>query len=244
MSSFKKKWKECWKNVWECFKQSIAAGMMFFVASMVLFLVTSKSGADETNTLVTWAVICGLVASAYGGLLAFATGGAHYEMLVSGNMKRRSSEEFGSELNITSYKTEKEYRPWKGFLIGFLSVGITFVGGIVLGCNQSKLSAEKMGTGLSVLLFVLDLFGGWVMLPVQTFNRPAVGGYANGFLCCAFTLLPTVVSGLCYIWGAYARRNKTWRQAELARKAEEEAAAKPKKINYGGLPGTKPRKRK
>jgi hypothetical protein len=57
-------------------------------------------------------------------------------------------------------------------------------------------------------------------------------------------LIPTIVCGLCYIWGAYARRNKTWRAQELKRKAEEELANKPKKINYGGLPGTKPKKRK
>ena len=61
-----------------------------------------------------------------------------------------------------------------------------------------------------------------------------------------FALVPILVSGCVYIAGAYARRNKAIRQqrlAELAEKAEEEKR-KNKKINYGGLPGTKPKKRK
>ena len=61
-----------------------------------------------------------------------------------------------------------------------------------------------------------------------------------------FAFIPILVSGGVYIAGAYARRNKAIRQqqlAELAAKAEEEKK-KNKKINYGGLPGTKPKKRK
>jgi hypothetical protein len=46
-----------------------------------------------------------------------------------------------------------------------------------------------------------------------------------------------------YIAGAYSRRSKRLRQQRLEDKAVE-AANKPKKINYGGLPGTKPKKRK
>ena len=242
MSTFKKKWKGFWKIVWECFKQSIASGMMFFVASMVVMLVLAKMDEGETSKLLGWSIVSGLVASAYSGLLAFASGGAHYEMLVSGNMKRRSAMSYGEELKITSHKYEKEYRVWKGFVIGFLASGMAFIGGIVLGINQSKLDTETISGGLAVLFFILDLFGGWVMLPVQMYNR--WGTPVSGFVCCAFVLIPTVVCGLCYIWGAYARRNKTWREQEIRRKAEEAEMNKPKKINYGGLPGTKPKKRK
>ena len=52
------------------------------------------------------------------------------------------------------------------------------------------------------------------------------------------------VSGGLYIAGAYGRRNKTLRQQEIAARAAEAEQSKPKKINYGGLPGTKPKKRK
>ena len=52
------------------------------------------------------------------------------------------------------------------------------------------------------------------------------------------------VSGGLYIAGAYGRRNKTLRQQEIAARAAEAEQSKPKKINYGGLPGTKPKKRR
>ena len=59
-----------------------------------------------------------------------------------------------------------------------------------------------------------------------------------------FALLPIIVTGVMYIVGAYGKRNKTIRAQELADKAAAVEQAKVKKINYGGLPGTKPRKRK
>ena len=43
---------------------------------------------------------------------------------------------------------------------------------------------------------------------------------------------------------AEEKAKKTAEEKEKAAKAAEEAANKPKKINYGGLPGTKPKKRK
>ena len=69
-------------------------------------------------------------------------------------------------------------------------------------------------------------------------------GYASYYLSCLFALIPIGVHGGFYIAGAYAKRNKAIRQQILADKAAEVEANKPKKINYGGLPGTKPKKRK
>ena len=53
-----------------------------------------------------------------------------------------------------------------------------------------------------------------------------------------------VVSGALYIAGAYARRNKRLREQLIAERAAAAQENKVKKINYGGLPGTKPKKRK
>ena len=64
------------------------------------------------------------------------------------------------------------------------------------------------------------------------------------FLTCLFALVPIAVSGGFYIAGAYARRAKAVRQQLIADKAAEAEVNRVKKINYGGLPGTKPKKRK
>jgi hypothetical protein len=102
---------------------------------------------------------------------------------------------------------------------------------------------EIDANGLDAPTMIFTLLSGWSVLPFYAPN------FVNGtsisyFITIAFATIPVVVSGVFYICGAYARRNKVIRQQELADKAAEEAANTPKKINYGGLPGTKPKKRK
>ena len=44
--------------------------------------------------------------------------------------------------------------------------------------------------------------------------------------------------------GAYSKRAKVAKEQALADRKSAEQMAKPKKINYGGLPGTKPNKKR
>ena len=241
MSNFKTKWKVFWRLVGECFFRSLTPAAMYFVASVVLMLIQAKVKA--VSTTVVWACVCGICALAYNGLLMWVCGGSHYEMLVSGNMKRRSAMQMGSELNITSYKYQKEYRPWKGFAIGAFASLLLVVGAIVFGCNQDFIGkGEETSTALAVVTIVFDLFAGWALIPFQVAN--IAGIYVSYFIACALAILPIGVSGGLYIAGAYGRRNKTLRAQEIAARAAEEERNKPKKINYDGLPGTKPKKRK
>ena len=80
------------------------------------------------------------------------------------------------------------------------------------------------------------------MIPLYLMN--ATGVYVNYYLSCLFVLIPIIVTGVFYIGGAYGRRNKRLREQLIAEKAAQAEANKVKKINYGGLPGTKPKKRK
>jgi hypothetical protein len=217
--------------------------MMYLVGGMVMLLFWAKN--YSLNTMIAWAVVCGVVAMAYHGLLVWVVGGSHYEMLVSGNMKRRSAMNSGRELKITSYKYEKEYRIWKGFAIGAVYAVILIIGGLVLGANQGKIGQDGSSTGLGVCVLIFDLLGGWIYIPFQIANatNPYTVSY---YFTCLFALLPVLVSGGLYIGGAYGKRSKRMREQEIARRAAEaeENRLKNKKINYGGLPGTKPNKRK
>lgn len=245
MSDFKTKWKVFWRIVWECFKRSVTPFVMYFLAGLVMLMIQSKYGFSAQ---MTWAVICALAALAYNGFLLWVNGGSHYEMLVSGNMKRRSAMQMGSDLNITSYKFEKEYRPWKGFVIGLFVSVLLIIGSIVFGCNQDKIITAMtdenvtVSKGLAIAELIFYCCAGWVLVPLASIN--AAGTYVSFFVGCAFALLPVAVSGGLYIAGAYGRRNKRLREQEIAAKAAEAEANKPKKINYGGLPGTKPKKRR
>ena len=246
MSNFKTKWKVFWRIVGECFMRSLTPSVMFFVAGLVLLMLQSKNFGLSAQ--MAWAALCAVVALAYNGFLMWICGGNHYEMLVSGNLKRRSAMQSGSELNMASYKFQKEYRPWKGFAIGAFVSLLLIVGSIVLGCNQTAIveaatnEEVTLTTGLAAVSLIFYCLAGWVLLPILELN--IAGTAVSFFVGCAFALLPICVSGGFSIGGAYGRRNKTVRQQEIAARAAEEEANRPKKINYGGLPGTKPKKRK
>lgn len=246
MSNFKTKWKVFWRIVGECFMRSLTPSVMFFVAGLVLLMLQSKNFGLSAQ--MAWAALCAVVALAYNGFLMWICGGNHYEMLVSGNLKRRSAMQSGSELNMASYKFQKEYRPWKGFAIGAFVSLLLIVGSIVLGCNQTAIveaatnEEVTLTTGLAAVSLIFYCLAGWVLLPILELN--IAGTAVSFFVGCAFALLPVCVSGGFYIGGAYGRRNKTVRQQEIAARAAEEEANRPKKINYGGLPDTKPKKRK
>ena len=246
MSNFKTKWKVFWRIVGECFMRSLTPSVMFFVAGLVLLMLQSKNFGLSAQ--MAWAALCAVVALAYNGFLMWICGGNHYEMLVSGNLKRRSAMQSGSELNMASYKFQKEYRPWMGFAIGAFVSLLLIVGSIVLGCNQTAIveaatnEEVTLTTGLAAVSLIFYCLAGWVLLPILELN--IAGTAVSFFVGCAFALLPVCVSGGFYIGGAYGRRNKTVRQQEIAARAAEEEANRPKKINYGGLPGTKPKKRK
>ena len=250
MKTFKKKLKKFGKLIWEFFKNSLPASLMFCTAGIVLMMLTMKGGSDAleetvkhtwTSTSLLWTIVCAVAACGYEGLLMYAYGGTHYEMLVSGNLKRTS--ELG--YRDSKHKEEKEYRAWKGFAVGAFVALFTIVFGIIFGCNQKALSAdtaENLSTGMAILLLVGFFLSGWSIIPLYLMN--ATGIYVSYFWSCLFGILPIIVAGVFYIIGAYGRRNKVIRQQELADKAAATATQKPKKINYGGLPGTKPKKRK
>ena len=231
--------------VWSLFKASVLPSIMYFCASSILMMLVIKGEEiDWTSNDITWTVLCVLGGALYNALAAWANGGSNYEMLVSGNVKRSAYDAYGNPYKMSGHKVAKEYRVWKGFVTGGFVAIIPLVFGILLGANQEALSAEKISSGMGTLLLCSFFFSGWSVLPFYCMNQAGITiSYYHSLW---FVLVPILVSGCVYIAGAYARRNKAIRQqrlAELAEKAEEEKR-KNKKINYGGLPGTKPKKRK
>ena len=245
MSNFKEKLKFVCGYTWSLFKASVLPSIMYFCASAILMMLVIKGEkVDWTSTDITWTVVCILGGAAYNALAAWANGGSHYEMLVSGNVKRSSYDAYGNAYKISSHKIAKEYRVWKGFVVGAFTAITPLVFGIIMGANQTAIDSGEPGKTFAVVLLLAFFFSGWSVLPFYCMNQAgiAVSYYYSLFL----ALIPILVTGCVYIAGAYARRNKAIRQqqlAELAAKAEEEKK-KNKKINYGGLPGTKPKKRK
>lgn len=243
MANFKKTMKKIGRHTWEFFKSSLPAALMYFCAGTILMMLTMKEDALQWDgKKLAWTLVCGIAAAAYNAFLAYAQGGNGYEMLVSGNIKRTSVYDRGGEYKISSHKYAREYRPWKGFVIGAFIGIFTILTGIIFGCNQTAIDEKSMGKGVAVLMIVFFLLSGWSILPFYYMNGSGI--YVNYFASCLFALVPIAVTGGMYIAGAYGKRRKVIREQELADRAAAAEVQREKKINYGGLPGTKPRKRK
>lgn len=243
MARVKKKRKVFGGHLWEFFKWSIPSALMYFCAGSILMMVTlKKNEVFWDNSKLMWSLICMLCAAAYNAMMMYGYGGTGYEMLVSGNIKRSSVATYGENFKMSSHKYAREYRVWKGFIIGLITGLYPIIFGVLFGLNQEAMSLEKGTLATAILLLVGFFLSGWSVLPIYYMN--ANGMQVSYFISCAFAIVPIVVSGVFYILGAYGRRNKVIREQMIADRAAQAEATKEKKINYGGLPGTKPKKRK
>jgi cytochrome bd-type quinol oxidase subunit 2 len=243
MADVKKKLKKFGRYTWELFKDALPSLFMYLCASMILLMLTLRGEKIEwNNNKLMWSIVCAVGGLAYTGLIMWACGGQHYEMLVSGNIKRATADAYGMSYKISSHKEAKEYREWKGFVIGAFMAILPIVTAIVFGCNQTAIDGKLNGGGLAIIVLLSFLLSGWTILPFYYMNHAGI--HVSYFLSGLLGLLPVIVAGVFYIVGAYARRNKTVRQQEIADRAAAAQANREKKINYGGLPGTKPKKRK
>ncbi|MBQ7370017.1 MAG: hypothetical protein IJW58_03480 [Clostridia bacterium] len=248
MENFKKKMQRFWQYVWDCYKGSLLTFFMMLPANFFLLGYAFKEGMKQSESM-TWCIVAIVVLLAYNALVVWMYGGTNFEMLVSGNMKRMSAMEYGDEYRISSHRYAKEYRPWKGFVMGaFISI-FAVVFGILFGANADAINTSFLGSeevtmekGTAWLVLLGMLFSGWSLAPFYSLNMAGVT--VSYYFSLLVALLPTIVSGVFYIVGAYMKRNKTLRAQELADRAAQAEQNKPKKINYGGLPGTKPRKKK
>ncbi len=265
MAKVKEVLKVFWTHTWELIKNSFLAMLFYGMASSICFMGllneewTGKLTEGMNGSRILWIVIAGVIAVAYNCILSYANGSKGYEMLVSGNMKRLSAERLGSTIKISSHKEVQEYREWKGFVSGAIIGFFTILFGILMAANAGKINealaliAEVSSTGEStgasiasgtgILLVICLLLSGWSILPFVFIN--IAGGAVSYLWSCLFGILPILASGIFYIVGAYGKRAKnTKAQEEADRAAAAAAQPKPKKINYGGLPGTKPNKKK
>lgn len=243
MATMKSKWKSVREHAKALFKAILPSMLMYFCAGSVLMLFTmDKEALTWDGGKLAWTIACVSIACLYNGFLAFMQGGDGYDMLVTGNVLSRSMDVVEGGYKMSKYKPVKEYRVWKGFASGaYISVFIIFAG-LVFGFNQTKIDTDTMGTGVNILFTISILVSGWSVLPFYYLN--AGGANISYFVSLPFALLPVIVTGGLYIAGAYYKRGKALRKQAIEERAREEENKKEKKINYGALPGTKPRKRK
>lgn len=245
--NFKNKMQKIWAQIWELIKMSLAPAFMYLAMSFILVLLAFGETIKFSTAGVVWWAVCFLASLGYNGIIAYMQGNAGFEMLVSGNMRRMSEMSLEGGYKMSRYREAKEYRAWKGFVSGAFLTIFPMIGSIVFACNQSIIdavftqqqTASNPSFGWVFVIFLL--LSGWSNILFLLINSLGFGvSYLYGLF---FAVLPLIINGVLYILGAYGKRRKTLREQELRDRASQEQAS-PKKVNYGGLPGTKPKKRK
>ncbi len=241
--TFKQKAKKFGRYTWTLCKASILPSLMYICASSILMMLLFR---DEKvvwdGGKIAWTVLCILGGAGYNFLAMWGYGGNAYEMLVSGNVKRSTMDAYGNVYKMSSHKEAQEYRVWKGFVIGVFVAVFPILFGILFSAKQDVLLSGEYGMGFGVLIIVGFFLSGWSTLPLYCMSKAGVA--VSYSLSLVFVLIPILVSGASYIIGAYYRRNKAIKKQEAEERIRQAQEKKEKKINYGGLPGTKPKKRK
>lgn len=203
-----------WRIQKECFRRSVTVYLMYLFMSL-LMLAFQAIDTDNTTLLeIGLGCICLAGGMAFNAHLCYHFGTAHYDAYQTGCLHRRNAV-FGIESG-GDHRVEREYRPWKGFLIG-LYVGIVV---IILGLLAGAY-VDTQGGGYAIMF--LSMLAGWAIIPVGWIRTRILPNFSY-FWSIAFILIPILVSGCFYIVGAMAQKRK--RQEEAARSAAVEEAAK------------------
>lgn len=203
------KWQLFWRVQRECWRRMVTPYLMYMFMSLIALAVSSLTSKIFAVAIIV-DTICVLCGAAFNAHLCYTYGKMHYDSYITGCLHRRN-ELFGIPSG-GNHPVEKEYRPWKGFLIGFL-IGVPVL--VIAGFGQLW----------SWLKIVLALVAWWSYIPaswVVTYHQTVLNmeNYTLSSLWAyPMILLPILVSGVFYIIGAHV--NKRNREAGKLTKQEE-----------------------
>ncbi len=190
------KWQMFWRVQKECWRRMVTPYLMYLFMSLLL-LSAQAIVPDDNNALeIVLGVVCILGGAFFNAHLMYHTGVFHYDNYLTGEVHRRNAR-FGIHSG-GDHRPEREFRPWKGFYIGFL-VGIPV---IVFGVLAHFF--------YSVASIFFIMFAGWAIAPIAWIGGTVEGGglVADPLWSLLFVLLPVLVSGVAYLVGAYVEKRR------------------------------------
>ncbi len=199
-----------WRTQAECLRRSVTPFLMYMFMSMLALAIYALAKDAHIAVSILLTLVCIAGGAFYNGHLCYHYGKLHYGVYVAGELHRRN-ELFGIPSG-SGHRPEREYRPWKGFLIGFYVALPAAVLAIIGGSLQ--LAGNLIFSSFVGTLFLM--FAGWAIFPVTWFNTSVGGGLSVSlFWSLLMLLLPLLVSGIFYIVGAQKERRT--REAEVER---------------------------
>ncbi len=195
------------KVVGECFRRSITP---FFMYMMMSFLMLACWMIPIQWLSIVLIFVCLAAGMAYNFYLTYTSGKEHWDAYSAGKLHRQNA-----LLGIESgknHRVEREYRFWKGIIIGFF-VGVPV---IIFSLCAGLISNDTFSSVMAILL----IFGaGWSIIPIAKFLPETPSALGIGGNVVLFSMLmvfiPMIVSAVSYVVGATVQRRK--KEAEKAR---------------------------
>ena len=212
-------WQLFYRTQRECWRRMVTPYLMYLFMSLLLL---ACQAIPNMWAQILLGIACIAGGSFYNGHLCYQYGKLHYGALVAGEMHRKNEQQ--GIVSGGDHHVEREFRPWKGFYIGFL-LGVPV---IILGCLAGALF-EKINDGniLNGLLggysaLALVMFAAWAIMPVLWVRNYVPGmGSLSLYWSLIMVILPVLISGIFYMIGAYAERKSRFAETERERRIEE-----------------------
>lgn len=219
------KWQYFWRIQKECLRRAVTPYLMFLFMSLLALACQTIVPDSISAVEIVLCVLCILGGAFFNGHLLYHTGKLHYGAYVAGVLHRKNNA-FGIRSG-SGHRPEKEYRVWKGFLIG-LYVALP---AIILGIAAGSLS---VGQAWGYVQYAFIMFAGWAILPITFFGtggaEGAVGLSVSMYWSLLLALLPILVSGIFYIVGAKAEARDRERAVEREKEVQEAGKKAGKKV--------------
>jgi len=188
--------------------------LMYMCCSMGAFAAQAITNEFFKNILSISCIIFAVVLNAD---LSVACGKKHYKVFVSGEIRRKNNIDTVDNKDRKSYKREQEYKPYKGFLIGFFVCIVVFIVCLIYAVFSITYEEHKAG-GIIILMV-----SGWAILPWQMAN------IQNLYLTLISCVVPVAVTGVAYIIGAMLERKDYLLMQERAAAAQGKESNRAKK---------------
>lgn len=208
------RWQLFWRVQKECWRRMVTPYLMYFFMSLLLLACQAIDADADTPLEIALGVLCIVGGAFYNGHLCYHYGVMHYDAYCAGVLHRKN--EAAGIPSGGDHHVEREYRPWKGFYIGFL------IGVPVLICTVIAAATGSHAFG-GYAYYAYAMFAGWAIIPIRWI---ANAGYTVSiWFSLLFILLPVVVSGVMYIVGAKVNAVRREKQAEHDRMVAEAGAS-------------------
>lgn len=204
------KWRLFWKIQKECFRRSVTIYLMYLFMSLLLL---SSQAIGNTAAQIILGIVCVLGGMAFDAHLSYHIGADHYDSYMAGCLHRKNAL-FGIQSG-GDHRVEREYRLYKGFVIGLYSALPVLVFGIIAG---------HFGVGENVLGSVagvaLVMFAGWAIIPIAWLRNYAHLNI-NFYWTLIMMIIPILVSGIFYFVGAMLEKRKKEQESARMEKVQE-----------------------